>query len=373
MRGKHLAVGVAATVLALSLPSVALAARPGHDAATTTTLPTVPAKAEPLLKRLLKTAGMVTEDNLKAAALSERYDAEKIKSAEAQGQVAVLDGRVSSADGRLTVASLRLRQAAVTAYVTGELTEVNSGIVAGNVSVGEMANVYSSAALSQLRQALHHYRNASSSVHVDRSMAVANEVQIAHTLVSLAELKRQADALIKNAASEYASINTRLRRLVGRKEFARLFSPWPAGSPYRGPNLAGTEVSRVATGAQGLKAVVAAKKLLGVPYVFGGAGKGGVDCSGLTMLAWAAEGYSLPHSATLQWEDSSPVSLDHLKPGDLLFYHFAHDGPTAITHVVMYVGSGPYGAETVIQASAPGTNVALGRIDFSGLVSAGRP
>jgi hypothetical protein len=39
----------------------------------------------------------------------------------------------------------------------------------------------------------------------------------------------------------------------------------------------------------------------------------------------------------------------------------------------MYIGSGPFGAETVIQAAEPGTKVALGRIYFSGFVSAGRP
>ena len=91
------------------------------------------------------------------------------------------------------------------------------------------------------------------------------------------------------------------------------------------------------------------------------------------MLAWAAAGVSLVHSATLQWEESKPVPLDQLQPGDLLFYHFAHDGRGAISHVVMYLGAGPFGLETVVQAAEPGTNVAFDGIYFTGLVSAGRP
>jgi cell wall-associated NlpC family hydrolase len=236
-----------------------------------------------------------------------------------------------------------------------------------------MAEVYSGVALSELRQAVGLYRTTSSAAYASRSAAVQSSRQIARTLASLAVVRARARALVRKASGEYASISRRLLRLVGRKEFARLFSPLPSGSPYRGPNLAGTDVSHVATKSQGLKAARAAREFLGVAYVFGGSAMTGIDCSGLTMRAWAAAGYSLAHSATLQWEASRPVSLGHLEPGDLLFYHFAHDGANAISHVVMYLGSGPFGAETVIQAAEPGTNVALGPIFFDGLVSAGQP
>ena len=202
---------------------------------------------------------------------------------------------------------------------------------------------------------------------------MTNARRIASTLAGIASLRVEAKTLTKKATNGYESISKRLRRLVGAKEFARLVFSLPVGSPYKGPDLAGTDVSHVASAAQGLIAVLTAEKFLGVPYVFGGATKTGVDCSGLTMIAWAAAGISLVHSATLQWEESVPVPLDQLAPGDLLFYHFAHDGPGAITHVVMYLGAGPFGLETVIQAAEPGTNVAVGRIDFDGFVSAGRP
>jgi cell wall-associated NlpC family hydrolase len=316
---------------------------------------------------------VVSTDNLKAAALSETYDLESYKLAQARLRIAAADRRIATADRRLSVEGAHLRQAAIRAYISGELTQVATGPITVNESEAEMANVYAGVALSQLRQAVGFYRATSSAVGASRAIALQSSRQIARTLAHIAVVRAQAQRLVRRAASGYMSISRRLLHLVGPKEFTRLFSPLPDGGAYRGPNLAGTDVSRVATRAQGLKAAETARLFLGAAYVFGGAGMTGVDCSGLTMRAWAAVGYSLAHSATLQWEESRPVPLGDLEPGDLLFYHFAHDGKNAISHVVMYVGSGPFGPATVIQAAEPGTDVALDRIYYSGLVSAGRP
>ncbi|MGO9408037.1 MAG: hypothetical protein ACLP41_12290, partial [Acidimicrobiales bacterium] len=143
-RVKCLAVGVVASVMVLSIPAAGATARPRTGGtstpttvlktpgkpltSTTTTFPGVPRKADPVLKRLLATVAVVTADDQKVAALSEFYDLEKCKLAEAQLDVAALDRRIRVADLRVSVAGASLRQTAIRAYVSGELNEVGSGL-----------------------------------------------------------------------------------------------------------------------------------------------------------------------------------------------------------------------------------------------------
>ena len=83
---------------------------------------------------------------------------------------------------------------------------------------------------------------------------------------------------------------------------------------------------------RGSVAVAYARAQVGKPYVFGAAGPSAYDCSGLTMMAWAQAGVSLPHSASLQYAGTARVTS--LQPGDLVFFY------SDISHVGIYVGGG---------------------------------
>jgi cell wall-associated NlpC family hydrolase len=84
----------------------------------------------------------------------------------------------------------------------------------------------------------------------------------------------------------------------------------------------------------GAQALTAALSRRGDPYVWGAAGPGEFDCSGLVVWAFAQEGISLPHFTGDLWNSGVHIPRADLEPGDLVFF-FAD-----ISHVGIYLGDG---------------------------------
>ncbi|MEU5431659.1 C40 family peptidase [Streptomyces olivoreticuli] len=83
-------------------------------------------------------------------------------------------------------------------------------------------------------------------------------------------------------------------------------------------------------------ALRAAQALKGAPYRWGGTGPRAFDCSGLTQYAYRKAGKFLPRTAAAQFASTRPVTAQHRKPGDLVF--FPRHG--TIGHVALYAGNG---------------------------------
>ena len=86
----------------------------------------------------------------------------------------------------------------------------------------------------------------------------------------------------------------------------------------------------------GSRVIQLAQVWLGVPYLFGGCSRAGVDCSCLVQNVYAAAGIHLPRIAVDQFNATVPISDP--QPGDLVF--FANTYEPGISHVGIYIGNG---------------------------------
>jgi peptidoglycan DL-endopeptidase CwlO len=111
----------------------------------------------------------------------------------------------------------------------------------------------------------------------------------------------------------------------------------------------------------GNTAVQVALAQLGKPYIWGASGPNGFDCSGLMLTGWKAAGKSLPHSSRAQYAATTRVSVNQIRPGDLVFYG------SPIHHVGMYIGNGQ-----MVEASRRGVPVRTRSIFRKDMVGVGR-
>lgn len=180
----------------------------------------------------------------------------------------------------------------------------------------------------------------------------------------LIKLKKESKDALKDTKGEKDKIEKKKDKVEDKIDKQEdLLAEFPDADPSSGGNDSGQSYGGSASG-NAKAALDYAYSQLGKPYVYGGTGPNGFDCSGLTMRAWGAAGVSLPRTTYAQAGVGQSVSRDALQPGDLLF--FSGNG-----HMGMYVGGGQ-----MIHAPRTGKNVEV--VSLSGYwdgqyVSAQRP
>jgi cell wall-associated NlpC family hydrolase len=85
-------------------------------------------------------------------------------------------------------------------------------------------------------------------------------------------------------------------------------------------------------------AVRIALELNGAPYVYGGDGPAGFDCSGFVQYVGSRAGWSLPRDLLGQY--NAGWHPERLEPGDLVFFQDTYE--PGLSHSGIYLGSGQF-------------------------------
>lgn len=119
--------------------------------------------------------------------------------------------------------------------------------------------------------------------------------------------------------------------------------------------IAGEDISQPREITQREKVVAFAKKLLNIPYRFGGNSLFGIDCSAFVQKVYSFVDINLPRSAREQYVEGNPIDRKELSIGDLVFFKTYASFPS---HVGIYLGD-----DLFIHASSAKRKVSIDSLD----------
>ncbi|MEJ1116551.1 C40 family peptidase [Paenarthrobacter sp. CCNWLY172] len=161
-------------------------------------------------------------------------------------------------------------------------------------------------------------------------------------------------ASVADAASFASALSSAMGTSSASSSLASGLSAAGLGSllPAAGSTTATAGTAAVGTrggAVTGDAVVAAAKKYIGVPYVWGGTNPAvGMDCSGFVQRVFKDLGVELPRVVSDQMQKGTPVaSLAEAKPGDLVVSYGGE-------HISIYLGNGK-----AIDAPVPGQTIQI--------------
>jgi len=321
--------------------------------AAATNIQTERAKANALYRQ-------VQQLNSKVDTLGQKYNLAQIKLQQLNHLIA--NSRQAVADATRQVSSNRvaLRQAAINAYINAGAQMMSNPLFNTDAASSGARSVYNTVAEGDLSTSVSTLRLATIRLTSQRQILRDQQAAAQQQRNAAANMYREALAAQNQAKRLLASARGKIAyflRQAQLKAEAAARAKWLKEHPnsHHGyPPQPNTRAGR---------AVAFAYSMIGVPYVWAGTSRRGVDCSGLTMLSWRAAGVALPHYSGSQMASTIRIPLYALRPGDLLFY-----GRGGSSHVAMYIGN-----RRMIEAASAGTRVHISPVRYGGLAGAGRP
>ena len=284
----------------------------------------------------------------------ENYLQAKLAVERTRESIRIMQGQLDGVRGELADARASIAARAAAAYVQGPATEVASLLAAGDPTDAlERAQLLDLLATYDTDQVLG-ARAIERSAQARAGELAGVERKQAAILDQMAERKAKIEQLVAQTQQTLAQLRAAERRRAAAASRPATTAP-SAGSPAPSP-----PPKPVSGNVGGVIRYAYAQ--LGKPYQWGAIGPGAFDCSGLTMMAWAQAGVSLPHSSQAQIGIGRRVTQSELQPGDLIFRY------SPISHVSLYVGNGQQ-----ISATHTGSTVKLQSAFQGEIVGFSRP
>jgi cell wall-associated NlpC family hydrolase len=286
-----------------------------------------------------------------AEVAQERYHDAKLELDELRSDLGSLKADQARQDQRLDVVQEQVRDSVIRQYQGDSLSAVGQVFVSDEPSsfLDQLSTMTSYSELQT--QLFSSYSREATALGIRRDATESRVDDIAEVEQQLADEKAVVDDNLAEAQDLLDELEAEQRERLEAQQVSR-----SAAEP------APVDVSVSVSGNAGA-AVSYAMGQVGDAYVYGAAGPDAFDCSGLTMMAWAQAGVSLPHSSSAQYSSGPQVAASALQPGDLVFYY------SPISHVGMYIGNGQ-----IVHAANPSTGVqvtGLYSMPFSGAVRPG--
>ena len=245
-------------------------------------------------------------------ALSEQYDSLRIQLGRAQADAQFAEDATARAAAALAVGQTAVAQLAAENYMNAGLDPAMQALTAGDPEqfLGQASTI------TELDQASSDKVNLLSE---DEDQALRDKQTADQQLAAVDAIQAQMNAK-RNAIDAKIDV-------VNSAAFSQAMAIFNQTGQY--PDIPVPTADTV--GAQALQAALTRR---GDPYVWGAAGPGSFDCSGLVVWAYEQVGITLPHFTGDLWNSGVHIPRSDLEPGDLVFFY------PDISHVGIYIGDG---------------------------------
>jgi cell wall-associated NlpC family hydrolase len=295
-----------------------------------------PAAPKPTLTQLVAQAKQL---EFQINALSEQFDGLRIQLGRAQADAKVAQAAAARIGTALSAGQQAVAQLAAENYMSAGLDPTMQALTAGNP--GQFLSQAST--ITEMDQSS---GDAVSTLRGEENQAVRARQTAEQQVAAVNALESQMNAKRKTIDGKIDQVNS-----AAMRQAMTIFN-----QTGQYPDISIPTANTV--GAQALQAALSRR---GDPYVWGAAGPGDFDCSGLVVWAFSQLGIALPHYTGDLWNSGVHVARNDLEPGDLVFFY------ADISHVGIYIGDG-----LMVDAPDFGQDVMVQPVDWANYVGAVR-